>query len=133
MRKILAALLIYVSLLSYSQGQNRFSGEQAVENTTSAEKYSDPNIDKYQEQESAQQSGTISKANLCPDGNDQSLDCDCDGIPDASEPNPDEVCGAPNPADPIPIDDYLPFLMITAVGIIVFITHKKKKCYLNFK
>ena len=28
--------------------------------------------------------------------------------------------------EPVPIDDYLPFLMITAVGIIVFITHKKK-------
>ena len=32
-----------------------------------------------------------------------------------------------NPGDdPVPIDDYLPFLMVTAVGIIVFITHKKK-------
>lgn len=28
--------------------------------------------------------------------------------------------------EPVPIDDYLPFLMITALGIIIYNTHKKK-------
>ena len=128
MRKILAALLIYLSILNYSQGQNPFSGEQDdVENTSLSEKYSEPKVDKYEEQEPAQQSGTVSRATLCPDGSDQSLDCDCDGILDTNEPNPDEVCGASNPADPIPIDDYLPLLLTTALGIIIYTAQKKKK------
>lgn len=35
-----------------------------------------------------------------------------------------------NPAEPAPIDDYLPALAITAVGIIVY-TVRKKKNYLT--
>lgn len=32
-----------------------------------------------------------------------------------------------NPSDPVPIDDYLPVLLMTALGIIIFTTHTKKK------
>lgn len=35
--------------------------------------------------------------------------------------------GGGNPGDPVPIDNYIPFLVITAVGIMVYHTHKKKK------
>lgn len=45
----------------------------------------------------------------------------------------DEVPAAPdptakdgNPADPQPIDDYIPLLLIAAVGIIAYHTYKKK-------
>lgn len=125
MRKILAALLVYLSILNYSQGQNPFSGEQdAVENTSSTEKYSEPDVEKYEEYGPAQQSGTVSRATLCPDGSDQSLDCDCDGTPDTLD---EDDCNPANPADPIPIDDYLPMLITTALGIIIYTTQKKKK------
>jgi hypothetical protein len=35
--------------------------------------------------------------------------------------------GGGNPADPLPIDNYIPLLIITAVGIIVYQTNKQKK------
>lgn len=35
--------------------------------------------------------------------------------------------GSPNPSDPVPIDDYLPLLLITAVGIIVHAGWRKRK------
>lgn len=35
--------------------------------------------------------------------------------------------GGGNPGDPLPIDNYIPFLAITAVGIIVYTAQKKKK------
>lgn len=35
--------------------------------------------------------------------------------------------GAPNPSDPVPIDDYLPLLLITAVGIIVHAGWRNRK------
>ena len=34
---------------------------------------------------------------------------------------------AGNPADPAPIDDYIPVFVITALGIIIYTTQKKKK------
>ena len=45
----------------------------------------------------------------------------------------ESALGGPNnpPGDddpePVPIDDYLPFLVITALGIIILATYKKKK------
>ena len=35
--------------------------------------------------------------------------------------------GGGNPGDPVPIDNYIPLLVITAVGIMVYHTHQKKK------
>ena len=35
--------------------------------------------------------------------------------------------GPPPPTDPVPIDDYLPVLLITAVGIIVHAGWRKRK------
>lgn len=32
-----------------------------------------------------------------------------------------------NPADPTPVDDYLPLLLLTGVGIIVYTTYRKKQ------
>lgn len=39
-------------------------------------------------------------------------------------PSPQGKTG--NPADPAPIDDYVPLLVLTAIGIIVYIVHKKR-------
>jgi hypothetical protein len=42
--------------------------------------------------------------------------------------DPQERDGGPGgPGEIVSIDHYLPFLMITAVGLIVFAAHKKKK------
>lgn len=35
--------------------------------------------------------------------------------------------GGGNPGDPTPIDDYIPFLLLTGVGIIVYTTYRKKQ------
>lgn len=32
-----------------------------------------------------------------------------------------------NPADPTPVDDYIPLLLLTGVGIIVYTTYRKKQ------
>lgn len=48
---------------------------------------------------------------------------------ETTQPAPEALDGGPsNPPgdDPVPIDDYLPFLVITALGIIILATHKKK-------
>ncbi len=42
--------------------------------------------------------------------------------------DPQERDGGPGgPGEIVPIDDYLPFLVITALGIIILATYKKKK------
>ena len=35
--------------------------------------------------------------------------------------------GAPNPGDPVPVDQYAGLLLFTAVGIIIYTTHRKRK------
>ena len=35
--------------------------------------------------------------------------------------------GPPNPGDPVPIDQYAGLLIFTAIGIIIYTTHKKRK------
>ena len=34
--------------------------------------------------------------------------------------------GPPPPTDPVPIDDYIPLLLIAAMGLIVYNTYRKK-------
>ncbi len=43
-----------------------------------------------------------------------------------SNNTPQDTGGPGNPGDPQPIDDYIPLLMITALGTIAYITRKKK-------
>ena len=43
------------------------------------------------------------------------------------EPEMAESTGPPGGDDPVPIDDYLPLLLITAVGIIVHAGWRKRK------
>ena len=45
--------------------------------------------------------------------------------PKGDPPTYDGDGGGGNPADPMPIDDYMPILIITAVGIILYRTMKK--------
>ena len=39
--------------------------------------------------------------------------------------------GPPNPGDPIPIDGYIPILLIAAGGMIVYYARKKKKLHIK--
>lgn len=98
MRKILAALLIYLSLLGYSQGQNRFSDENDASSS----------LDDGYSQSRSDENGNYNpvQPQLAPCNNQ---DLDCDGVLDVDEEDPENPCGVPNPADPIPIDYYLPF------------------------
>lgn len=108
MRKIIAFVILFISLVVNAQGANRFSeAEDAASNNA---------------MESS--SGVMTPGG--PSGRDgvKTLDdCDGDGIPDDDD---DDEC-APNPSDPVPIDDYLPLLLITAVGIIVHAGWRKRK------
>jgi hypothetical protein len=90
MRKILAVLLIYLSLLSYSQGQNRFASSLLDDGYSQSR--SDEKRNHNQE-----------RPQVAPCNNQ---DVDCDDILDVDEENPGNPCGVHNPADPIPIDDY---------------------------
>lgn len=44
-----------------------------------------------------------------------------------ADPQAADGPGNPDGGDDLPIDDYIPFLVITGVGIIIYTTHKKKK------
>ena len=51
-----------------------------------------------------------------------------DAYSDVPEKEPEIAYGPGNPGeDPVPIDDYLPLLLITAVGIIVHAGCRKRK------
>ena len=51
-----------------------------------------------------------------------------DAYSDVPEKEPEIAYGPGNPGeDPVPIDDYLPLLLITAVGIIVHAGWRKRK------
>lgn len=111
MRKIIAAFLIFLSLLAFSQTSNRFSEAEEVDQHSSSSSNSvpEPRFEQYNDTHAAPAVD----------------DCDGDGFPDIEDQDMD--CGAPNPGDPIPIDDYLPLLLITAVGIIVHAGWRKRK------
>ena len=50
-----------------------------------------------------------------------------DAYSDVPEKEPEIAYGPGNPgADPVPIDDYIPLLVIVAMGIIVYNTWRKK-------
>ena len=50
-----------------------------------------------------------------------------DAYSDVPEKEPEIAYGPGNPGNPVPIDDYLPLLLITAVGIIVHAGCRKRK------
>lgn len=51
-----------------------------------------------------------------------------DAYSDVPEKEPEIAYGPGNPGeDPVPIDDYLPLLLVTAVGIIVHAGWRKRK------
>ena len=109
MRKIIAAFLIFLSLLAFSQTSNRFSDEEGVDqHSSSSNSVPEPRFEQYNDTHAA------------PAVND----CDGDGIPDDVDT---DDCAPANPSDPVPIDDYLPLLLITAVGIIVHAGWRKRK------
>lgn len=110
MRKIIAFVILFISLVINAQGANRFSeAEDAASNNA---------------MESS--SGVMTPEG--PGGGGPPVktveDCDGDEIPDEID---DDPCNPPNPEAPVPIDDYLPVLLITAVGIIVHAGWRKRK------
>lgn len=109
MRKIIAFVILFISLVANAQGANPFSeSEDAAINYSS---------------ESSSQARPAGPDN--GNGGMRDLDdCDGDGIPDYQD---DDSCNPANPSDPVPIDDYLPLLLITAVGMIVHAGWRKIK------
>jgi len=108
MRKIIAIIIIFISLVVNAQGANRFSeAEDAAINYST---------------ESSSQARPAGPDNGNGGMRDQP-DCDGDGTPDDQD---EDEC-APNPGDPVPIDDYLPLLMVAAVGMIGYAGYRKRK------
>ena len=109
MRKIIAIIIIFISLVVNAQGANRFSEAEDATINYSTESSS-------QAMPAGQDNGN---------GGLKSLD-DCDGDGTADDQD-DDPCNPPNPGDPVPIDAYLPLLLVTAVGIIVHAGWRKRK------
>ena len=119
MRKIIAAVFIFLSVISYSQWSNTFS-EEGGEEMKSNPKDVDPEPGHAVAADPSQ----LPMATPCPgESTTREEDCDCDGILDESDP---DDCNPANPSDPIPIDDYIPLLVIVAMGMIVYNTWRKK-------
>lgn len=105
MRKIFAVFILLFSVFYFSQGpNNRFSEEQ--EAGTSAKHY-DPTANPR----------TDVSIGAAP--GDHTYDNTTTGT-EAGD-------GPPNPSDPVPIDNYLPVLLITASGMIVYFARKRKE------
>ena len=94
MRKILAFLFIYMSLLAIAQEQNPFAAgdDQSMMSNATKENPREYPIQQYD------------NPNAAP-----AL---------ANDPG--------NPGDPVPIDDYLPLLVIIAAGLIIYRTYGRK-------
>ncbi len=109
MRKIIAAVFIFLSVITYSQWSNTsFSEAETVEQASPSSSAPEPRQEQYIQTEAA----------AAVD------DCDGDGIPDSIDDDMD--CAPPNPSDPIPIDDYIPLLLIIAAGLITYKTYGRK-------
>ena len=107
MRKIIAAVFIFLSVITYSQTSNRFSDTEEVDqHLSSSNSAPEPKYEQYNDTQAAPAED----------------DCDGDGIPDAQD---SDEC-SPNPGDPIPIDDYIPLLLIIAAGLIIYKTYHRK-------
>lgn len=57
---------------------------------------------------------------------EQEAEAVTDGTEIAPSADPAVQAGPGNPGDPVPVDNYIPFLAITAVGIMVYSTYRKK-------
>ena len=120
MRKIIAAVFIFLSVITYSQWSNTsFSEAETVEQASPSSSAPEPRQEQYIETEAA-------PAGIPCSGQSTTTaeDCDCDGILDIVDDDMD--CAPPNPSDPIPIDDYIPLLLIIAVGLITYKTYGRK-------
>ena len=97
MRKILAFLFICMSLVAYSQGQNPFA-------------------------EGGDQT-VLSKSSKGSSGEYPTQQFD---NPNAAPADVQASDDPGNPGDVVPIDDYIPLLLIVAMGLIVYNTYRKK-------
>ncbi|MBU8882739.1 hypothetical protein KSK37_06555 [Kaistella sp. DKR-2] len=96
MKKILYIMLFFISAFGYAQKGGNPFGQTEYENT-------------------AKEGGAKYDATQA-----SSDDNTKDRGTEPSEPTP------PNPGDPTPIDDYIPLLIIAAVGLIAYHTYRKR-------
>ncbi|MBN9313910.1 MAG: hypothetical protein BGO40_06840 [Chryseobacterium sp. 39-10] len=121
MREFFAVVVLFLSISMFSQTKNVFSAENEHEMnaTSSHDQYNDPKSNGIK-----QDTGFVGEASSTASGCtvDGEPDCNCNGIPDSED---DDEC-PPNPADPIPINQHLPFLLLAATGIMVYVTYRRK-------
>lgn len=104
MRKIFAVFILLLSVFYFSQGpNNRFSDEQ---DAGFSNNYSQP------------KGNPRSDVSIGPAPGDHTYDNTTTGTED-------DGSGTPNPGDPVPIDNYLPVLLLVGGGIIIFFTRKR--------
>ena len=104
MRKILAVFILLFSVFYFSQEpNNRFSDEQEAE---ASAKHYDPTANPR------------SDVSIGPAAGDHTYD---NITTDAEGDNP------PNPEAPVPIDNYLPILLLVGVSIIIFYTRRRNE------
>lgn len=68
------------------------------------------------------------KANRFNEAEDQTFNGFSTAVPESSAgPGTNQPGGGLEGDDPVPIDDYVPALLVTALGIMIYTLHPKKK------
>lgn len=97
MNQLLAVLFLLISVFGYAQFSNPFANEKGDEPAVASGRSSAPEPPVHHYTET-----------------------------DALPADDDDPGGPPNPDDPVPIDDYLPLLLMVAAGLIIYKAYHRK-------